>query len=661
MNVEADAPVNYGPAGRNFELPDFTPARRAADHEVSDGVCYWLSDSQADLTGAQAIWLYRSVCEVISSDGLQAAAQIDLDFDPEFEALIFHHVRVIRDGVTREVDPRDGMEVFRRERDLERAKYDGRLTAHFVIPDVRVGDIIDVARSVAGERPMFAGRFAAEWRFAWSCWVGETRVRVLAHVARQFAFKSWGSVPAMEERTQDGIVERTWRALATPGVVVEQDTASWERPFPAVRMSDVVTWAEVADSFRRFYDDEALPQDLEDQVALIAAEDGEPARRAVRALRLVQGGLRYQSVAIGDGGFVPRPLARIWASRSGDCKDASRLLTAIMRRLGLEADPALVNTVRGWALDQEPPSLNAFDHCIVRLKGEGRSYWLDPTRFPQGGTLDVLHQSRFGWALPLTEQAGLEAMGEDELVTIAEMKETFVIGPLPGGAGTLEVETIHRSWRADETRRRAENGAAALARDCLNYYARIHGEVTEAAPMELVDDLEANELRTRESYRLERTCVTAADKSHDRFETFDDLFASHLQPARAGPRRLAADLGPPRRLVTETMIHMPEAVNIDTWDQVFETPGVEATSRLTKLDAKGQAVRLTKSIAIDRRWLAPAQAEGFFDLRERAIPWSAVGVNFMAGGGKRRDWTRWIWVAAIIVWGLIAFARAFQG
>ena len=45
----------------------------------------------------------------------------------------------------------EAFEVIQRELNMERAVYDGRMTAHMVIPDVREGDVIETYEMV--EKP----------------------------------------------------------------------------------------------------------------------------------------------------------------------------------------------------------------------------------------------------------------------------------------------------------------------------------------------------------------------------------------------------------------------------------------------------------------------------------------------------------------------------
>jgi transglutaminase-like putative cysteine protease len=613
-------------------MPPFVATDVAGEERADGGCLYWLSDTQINLLEPRRVELTRSVVEVVTPDGLQSAAQFDIDFDPSYEELVFHHVRVIRDGVVREVDPTSGLSIFRRERDLERARYDGRLTAHLVIPDVRVGDVIDVARSTVGADPLLGERFASEWRFSWGCWVGETRVRLLAPAERRFSAQGWNDPPVPQvKELGEGMVERTWMTRNTAPVPSEPDTPGWERTTASVRISDWPAWGEVADLFRGFYEAEPLPRDLEVEFRRTADQAGGSAQLAMALLRLVQGALRYQAVSIGVGGYVPRPLKQIWERRAGDCKDSSRLLAALLDRAGLDAVPCLVHTVRGYALDEEPPSAIAFDHCIVRLRLEGETYWLDPTNFPQGGALTNFCQARYGWSLPLEPGASLEFMGEPPLADTWMADELYELGPDPDSPATLTVKTVFGAWRADGLRRSLANDPSGLVRGYLDYYSRYFGEVEELAPISVHDDAEANQITTIERYRLMQPWEKHPDRNVVEFAVPDDLFAQHLTTSRTATRRRSIDLGLPRFASWKTTIKLPQAVAVSEWDRAFDIPGVRAFS---KHSGNAAELKLYRAVTIRSRELKSSESEAFFDLRDAALRSQGVVVSLPVKNGR---------------------------
>jgi len=190
------------------DLPAFAKSEPTNPENCLNGRCAWLSDTQIELSTAGQKWLSRTIYEVTSPEGLQAAGTFEADFDPSFQQLALHHLRVIRDGLVREIDPRTGLQLLRRERDLERAIFDGRITAHLTIPDVRVGDIIDCCFSIVGANPVLDGKFSAEFRLNWGCWVAETRVRLVTPSDRALVFQLHNEAPEalIEQIDADRIV-----------------------------------------------------------------------------------------------------------------------------------------------------------------------------------------------------------------------------------------------------------------------------------------------------------------------------------------------------------------------------------------------------------------------------------------------------------------------
>lgn len=379
------------------EAPDwavFDPFRKPADGPppeslIDRGRCFWLAEKQASLDGCGSPTVVRTVQEVTSPEGLQEAAVFALDFNPDYERLVLHALTVTRGEEVRSFADTDYFSVFRREKDLDRAIYDGCLTAHIAIPDVRVGDILEIRYSMVGENPVLRGRVSVGYPLQWGCPVGRAWFRVLAPSDRPISVRRSGRTGDPEISELAGYRDYRWVAHDVPAQVTEDDTPSWWEGCDGVSVGDVMTWSEVSDLFRPGYAKEpALPVGLDKTIAAIGLRDFPPARQVAEALRLVQGSLRYQAINLGVGGFVPRSVEHIWASRAGDCKDASRLLAAILDALGIDAVPALVSTDRGWTLGEKPPWATAFNHCIVRVRLDGETYWLDPTRARQEGRLD---------------------------------------------------------------------------------------------------------------------------------------------------------------------------------------------------------------------------------------------------------------------------------
>ena len=108
----------------DLPLPAVDAALQA---QALDGVHYILSDHQTKWDGEDRISYGRTVLQVVDRAGLERAATISFEYDPQFDRIILTRLVVIRDG--QEIDLRDTLteEVLRREQRLEQGIIDGTL------------------------------------------------------------------------------------------------------------------------------------------------------------------------------------------------------------------------------------------------------------------------------------------------------------------------------------------------------------------------------------------------------------------------------------------------------------------------------------------------------------------------------------------------------
>ncbi len=81
--------------------------------------------------------------KILDSSALQVG-NIAIAWNPAAGAPIVHGISVLRDGQLVDVLKSASFEILRREDQLEAAMLDGMLTAVLRVPDLRVGDELDV-------------------------------------------------------------------------------------------------------------------------------------------------------------------------------------------------------------------------------------------------------------------------------------------------------------------------------------------------------------------------------------------------------------------------------------------------------------------------------------------------------------------------------------
>ncbi|MES2964350.1 MAG: DUF3857 domain-containing protein [Bdellovibrionota bacterium] len=164
-------------------------------------------------------------------------------------------------------------------------------------------------------------------------------------------------------------------------------------------------------------------QEIRDKAAL----ETTPQARIERVAALIAQEFRY----FGDwrrrhGGYVPRSLQEIAASRYGDCKDLSLISTAIFRSLGFKADMAWIyrGEVAPSRIAYQLPIDMSFNHAISRVEAD-RVYWVDATNpvvFARGVQADIGGRPAFvldpkGGRLEDTPK--LEATGATDLTKLS--------------------------------------------------------------------------------------------------------------------------------------------------------------------------------------------------------------------------------------------------
>jgi Tfp pilus assembly protein PilF len=365
-----------------------------------------LVDLQVRFDGTGMHVFARQLVKVLAPEGLAAAGNAVVQWQPALGDATVHAVTIHRDG--QRIDAlRDGkgFSVIRRESGLESMlMLDGELTALMPVPDLRVGDELEIAFTVDRANPVLAGhaefdQFLTERAIA----ADRMHIRYSWPAGRAIRWRAGAALPKPVVATAKG----------EQSLVIDQPDYM-PPPLPEgaparfadanrVQLSDFADWSAVAGLMAPLYAQAATLKPgsaVAAEVARIAGQTADPRARAAAALAVVQGQVRYFAEVQGLGGYKPQDAEAVWAARRGDCKGKTVLLLAMLRGLGIAAEPALVSVRQSDGVDQSLPMAGRFDHVVVRAAIGGETYWLDGTRLGDGA-LDTIAPPAFRWALPL--------------------------------------------------------------------------------------------------------------------------------------------------------------------------------------------------------------------------------------------------------------------
>ncbi|MGB3723569.1 MAG: DUF3857 domain-containing protein [Pacificimonas sp.] len=365
-----------------------------------------LIDSQfrIDEDGALAVFQHTAI-QVNDASALQSAGTVAVSWQPLLQEARVHSVEIHRGSDA--IDVLTGgaaFETLQRETQLEQGFISGELTAVLAIPGLRVGDRVEVRSSLVSRDPALQEHM--ELLAALPVGLLADRIHMqLSWPHGQARNLTMGREWSAAERVRDG--DRDILTLDIAGanlpMLPPDAPARFAREFMAT-VSDHNGWSGVSRLFAPSYDRAATIAaggSLSALAARIATENDSPEARAEAALKLVQRDVRYLFRNYDLGGMTPRTAEQVWDDRQGDCKGKSVLLVALLRELGIDAEPALVRAVQSGLLDQTIPAAMWFDHVIVRARIDGRIYWLDGTGIGDG-LESGLTPPRYRHALPLT-------------------------------------------------------------------------------------------------------------------------------------------------------------------------------------------------------------------------------------------------------------------
>lgn len=339
--------------------------------------------------------------KILQSNALQLG-NISIAWNPAASAPIVHDIKVYRDSKVIDVLQNSSFEILRREEQLEAAKLDGTLTAILRVPDLRVGDELEVNLTAFTNDPTLgpkqAGililtttpspgryRLGVSWDHGHKPHIKTTADLAAAMLKEELAIKFRFDNPAVLSLPKDAPVRYHWKR--------------------ALEYSDFEDWPDLSKYFTPLYVKAArlaANSAVKVEAARIAAAHRLPLDRASAALKLVQQDVRYIYVGLNGANLTPASADETWQRRYGDCKGKTALLLSLLGELGIDAEPVLINSSgTDDGLNERLAIPNFFDHVVVRARINGAAYWLDGT-LPPVAAPSARPVFPVSWVLPLS-------------------------------------------------------------------------------------------------------------------------------------------------------------------------------------------------------------------------------------------------------------------
>ncbi len=486
---------------KECEFPLETPVKPS---QVN--VQHLLTDTQRHCENQTLYWHFAT--KALTQAGVGQIAQFNINFDPSYQKLLVHKIRVYRDGEWHDRLNKCRLELLQREENLESHLYDGDYALAHFLEDIREGDIVDYACSFVGESPLFSSKYSAHLKLQEQTVTEKIFHRILSHRDKPIFFKSFCTSlePHIEDISPD-LRAWSWEAFSTAPCPYEPGQPVWHYPHARVQISHYKNWQEIAQIIAPLF---ALPENFmlhasPDMINLIGkwkTTTSDPAQQALLALRFVQDEIRYLGFEEGIGAFKPADPCLVFQRRFGDCKDKAFLLHALLHLMGIQSTPILVHSGNNAMLNEILPSPWAFNHVILQIDVGGRTYRCDPTQSLQGGCLADSWLPDYKWGLLVSEHTTNLTNLPGQMVCAPSDIKTLYLLTSPSSAD-LTICTKHYGAMANHYRKLFTNaGYQKMSEWFFADMKEKYPGATVIDPLGFADDRETNSVNFTEKYKI---------------------------------------------------------------------------------------------------------------------------------------------------------------
>lgn len=469
--------------------------------DISDG--YYFESCEYQVNVQSTTRFYRDVKVVFDNAGTESAGQININFNPEYQKVIFHELAVIRNG--NRINKLDIKQVkqLSLEDDLTRSIYNGMKSAYFIIDDLRKDDKIISSYSIQGFNSVFQNKFSDSYYLQSYEPIGRVYARYIIPNHRTVKFKTYRNAPnpVVTDIGSDKVY--TWDVTGTEKASYSFNTPSWYTNVDYIECSEYTNWQEVSDWIANI--NPILPINPNSSLGKYVDKLWKEAKGNTNAFldaatKFVQNDIRYMGVEVGEYSHRANNPEKVFQQRYGDCKDKSVLLASMLQSKGIQAYLVLANTTVDTGLGDRLPSPLHFNHMIVETNIDGRSQIIDPTISNQGGGIKDRYLPYYGQVLSTSrpkELLGLSKVANRKIKIV----ETYKMEA--GYKAQLLVETIYEGGSADEIRNYFKSTAKnQIQKSYLDYYTRLYPKTEKKENLRFEDNVAHNVFKVFESYSI---------------------------------------------------------------------------------------------------------------------------------------------------------------
>jgi hypothetical protein len=234
-----------------------------------------------------------------------------------------------------------------------------------IFPNVQVGDTIVFTEKRHNKQLYFPGQFLRQGDFLPSVPVDDGSITLIAPKTLSLTTETH-DVEFQKSEKGDNVVYTLHYSNPSPQAEQSSLIANMDH-FPRYFVSSFKNYDELARAYAGLISPKmVVTPKIKAQAEAITAGITDKRAKAQAIYEWVSRHVRYVAIVFGNGALVPHDAEAVLGNAYGDCKDHVVLFSALLKAVGIDSVPVLINATNGYTASKVP-TLYQFNHLITWL------------------------------------------------------------------------------------------------------------------------------------------------------------------------------------------------------------------------------------------------------------------------------------------------------
>lgn len=281
------------------------------------------------------------------------------------------------DGKVYELDQDTVVEVATRSQ--SRDIYSDQKKIKAPLPSIGVGSIVEEKIQRESIKPFFNGGYDRGYDVQEQNPVKKLTITIDVEEDVDLIFKSYlfdfnPKITSINGRKIYKLEFKDQEALENKPILAGKDYNHW----PSLFWTTAKSWKSVVKEYYNLIEPKIEDDSEVDNFIKSIDLTGSDEEKITNILMHMHNEIRYTGLELGESSIIPHTPNETISRKYGDCKDKAVLLHAILKRIGIKSNIALLKAGFGQDVPENIPGLRQFNHAILYLP-KPYDVWIDAT------------------------------------------------------------------------------------------------------------------------------------------------------------------------------------------------------------------------------------------------------------------------------------------